>query len=65
MIIAAPDVPSDKVVQTHVTHVDLFPTALECLGAVNEDENLPGYSLWKIANTSDFDRIAFSEYHAL
>ena len=30
---AGPDVPKGKVVQTPVSFVDCFPTALECVGA--------------------------------
>ena len=32
MIMAGPDVPEGKVVQTPVSLVDCFPTALECVG---------------------------------
>ena len=65
MIMAGPDVPEGKVVQTPVSLVDCFPTALECVGAALIDEDLPGRSLWQIAQEDDQERTVFSEYHAL
>jgi len=67
MIMAGPDIPKDKVVQTPVSIVDLFPTILECTGVSThkDDEDLPGSSLLEIANVEDNpDRVVFSEYHA-
>ena len=64
MIAAGPDVPEGKVVQTPVSLVDCFPTALECVGAALIDEDLPGRSLWQIAQEDDQERTVFSEYHA-
>ncbi len=65
MIAAGPDVPEGKVVQTPVSLVDCFPTALECVGAKLIDEDLPGRSLWQITQEDDQERTVFSEYHAL
>ena len=65
MIMAGPDVPEGKVVKTPVSLIDSFPTALECLGAKQVDEDLPGRSLWRIAQEDDRERTVFSEYHAL
>ena len=65
MIMAGPDVPEGKVVQTPVSLVDCFPTALECVGTALIDEDLPGRSLWQIAQEDDQERTVFSEYHAL
>ena len=65
IIMAGPDVPAGKVVQTPVSLVDCFPTALECVGAALIDEDLPGRSLWQIAQEDDQERTVFSEYHAL
>ena len=63
---AGPDVSEgSKVVQTPVSLVDCFPTALECVGAERVDEDLPGRSLWQIAQEDDRERTVFSEYHAL
>ena len=65
MIMAGPEVPEGKVVQTPVSLVDCFPTALECVGAELAGEGLPGRSLWQIAQEDDHERTVFSEYHAL
>ncbi|MEE3234635.1 MAG: sulfatase-like hydrolase/transferase [Candidatus Latescibacterota bacterium] len=65
LIMAGPDVPSNKVVQTPVSLVDIFPTALDCVGAKFVDNDLPGDSLLKIANSSNIERTVLSEYHAL
>jgi len=65
LILAGPDVPEATGVQTPVSLVDTFPTALECVGAEEIDEDLPGRSLWQIAQEEDQERTVFSEYHAL
>ncbi len=66
MIVAGPDVPTGKVVQTPVSLVDCFPTVLEATGVEPhpEDATLPGESLWQIANGPERERVVFSEYHA-
>ncbi len=67
LIVAGPDVPSGKVVRTNATLLDSFPTIVEGVGASlqSEDADLPGESLWTLANAPDRDRIVFSEYHAI
>jgi choline-sulfatase len=67
MILAGPDVPQGKVVETPVSLVDSYPTVLEAVGASFDAEagSLPGQSLWQIARADDVDRTVFSEYHAL
>ena len=60
LIMAGPDVPSNKVVQTPVSLVDIFPTALDCVGAKFVDNDLPGDSLLKIANSSNIERTVLS-----
>jgi choline-sulfatase len=65
-VMAGPDVPQGKEVNTPITLVDCFPTILEAVGATPpEADDLPGESLWGLAQESDQNRIAFSEYHAL
>jgi choline-sulfatase len=66
-ITAGPDVPVGKVCKTPVSLVDIFPTAIECVGATmtETDSDLPGDSVWSIANAPDQDRTVFSEYHAV
>jgi choline-sulfatase len=66
-IMAGPDIPQGKVVNTPVSLVDCFPTILEAVGAsfTPEDHGLPGQSLWSIAQEPDRERTVFSEYHAV
>jgi len=66
MVVAGPDVPAGKVVQTPVSLVDCFPTILEAVGAEShpDDAGLPGESLWQIAAGPERERVVFSEYHA-
>ena len=66
-IIAGADVPKNKVVETPISLVDCFPSIIEAVGGhlVEEDVDLPGKSIWEIAQTSNQDRFAFSEYHAV
>ncbi len=65
LILAGPDVPRGRVVDTPVSLVDCFPTVLECAGAAPGPQRLPGRSLWQIAQSDDADRTVFSEYHAV
>lgn len=66
-IAAGPDVPQGAVVNTPISLIDIFPTALECVGAApsDEDADLLGQSVWQIANAPDRERFVFSEYHAV
>ncbi len=66
-IMAGPDVPASKVVDTPVSLVDCHPTILEALGCPPPDDGVmrPGESLWAIANEADRDRTVFGEYHAI
>ena len=66
MIVAGPDVPAGKAVQTPVSLVDCFPSVLEAMGVEPqpEDAALPGESLWRIAGEPTRERVVFSEYHA-
>ncbi|MAS38002.1 MAG: sulfatase [Anaerolineaceae bacterium] len=67
LIIAGPDVPAAKVVRTPVSLVDCHPTILEAVGCppAEADADLPGQSLWQIAQADDTDRVVLSEYHAV
>ena len=67
LIMAGPDVPAGKVVDTPVSLVDCHPTALAALGCPPhpDDADLPGESLWEIASEPDRDRTVFAEYHAI
>ena len=66
VLVAGPDVPRGKVSQTPVSAVDGFPAIVEAVGAklAREDADLPGESLFRLANEPDRDRTIFAEYHA-
>lgn len=64
-IMAGPQVPVGKVVETPVSLVDCFPSVLEAVGATPVDGDLPGGSLWEIARAAARERTVFSEYHAV
>lgn len=66
-IMSGPDVPRGKVVGTPISLVDCYPTALAAVGCPPSpaDQNLPGESLWRIAQEADRDRVIFAEYHAV
>ncbi|MBT3361343.1 MAG: sulfatase-like hydrolase/transferase [Rhodospirillales bacterium] len=66
-IMSGPDIPVGHTVDTLVTLVDFYQTALDCCGLplTDTEENiLPGHSLFRIIDGELPDRIAFSEYHA-
>jgi choline-sulfatase len=67
LIVAGPDVPAGKLVNTNAMLVDVFPSIVEAVGAelAPEDTTLPGESLFRLARESDRPRTAFSEYHAI
>ncbi len=67
LIIRGPDVPAGNTVKTPVSLLDTFQTVIESVGADYDetDYDLPGESLWSIAEMEDQDRIVFSEYHAV
>lgn len=67
LIVAGPDVPAGKLVNTNAMLVDVFPSIVEAVGAgfTPEDADLPGESLFRLAQEADKPRTAFSEYHAI
>jgi choline-sulfatase len=65
MIVAGEGVPVGKLSATPTSLVDAYPTVLDGAGLSAEVDDVPGHSLFDLANASDDrDRIAFSEYHA-
>jgi choline-sulfatase len=66
MIFVGSDVPKNAVCDTPVTLVDLFPTILEGVGELPhlDDQDLPGESLFAIANGAKRNANILSEYHA-
>ena len=65
LIVQGPDVPSNRLVQTPVSLVDLQPTFIEFAGESEtpEDSGLPGVSLSTLWDDPDPERPVFSEYH--
>src|SRR5258707_12790873 len=65
LIVSGPDIPGHAVVSQLASHVDLFPTVIECVGArlMETDADLPGRSLLDAIRRPDTSRIAFAEYH--
>ncbi|MES3707454.1 sulfatase-like hydrolase/transferase [Pseudomonas putida] len=67
MIVAGPDLPKGKVVDTPVSLVDCFPTIVDAVGGQLDvvDTDLPGRSLLDFAHADEVqERWVFSEYHA-
>jgi choline-sulfatase len=66
LIMAGPDIPQGKVVDTPVSLVDGFPTILQAVGATPDagDADLPGTSLIDIARGAAPQRTVLSQYHA-
>lgn len=67
LIISGPGVPEGVVVDQPVSHVDCFPTILNCSGVPFESVNdgHPGVDLIELANGAKPDRTVLSEYHAM
>ena len=67
LILAGPDVPSGKTVQTPTTLVDAFPSIIEATGLSRhaDDRDLPGHSLWSLAKGATPERTVLCEYHAV
>jgi choline-sulfatase len=67
LLLAGPDVPVGRRVETPVSLVDLYPTLLEAFGIplTETERDFPGRSLWNICHEPDQDRTVFNEYHAV
>ncbi len=65
LILAGPDVPEGKIVDTPASLVDCHPTILEALGHTSTaaEQSLPGVSLFDLANGDRPQRTVLSEYH--
>ncbi len=66
LIMAGPGIEAGRRVETLASLVDCHPTITDCVGAARhpDDADLPGRSLFEIADGADPDRAVFSEYHA-
>ena len=62
-IMAGPDIPQNKVVNTPISLVDCYPTICEAFD-LPTNNNYPGQSLFQVAQEPDQHRYIFSEYHA-
>lgn len=67
LICAGPSFPQGRVIDTPVSHVDVYPTILASAGesfdALKDDR--PGISLMELANGAVPDRNVLSEYHGM
>lgn len=66
MILAGPDIPEGKTVDTPTQLLDVFPTILQATGVNprDEDQDLPGQSLIELANSTQTDRLILSQQHS-
>jgi choline-sulfatase len=66
-ILSGPDVPKGTLCNDVISLVDCYQTILEAVGVEEtpEESDLPGTSLWPLAQGESQDRIALSEYHAV
>jgi choline-sulfatase len=66
LIVAGPGIPRGRTSTSFASLVDAFPSVLECTGvpAGPADADLPGRSLWRLAEHDDRGRTIFAEYHA-
>ena len=66
LIIAGPDIPTGRVIDTPVSHIDCAPTILEAVGEPPcvGGRQLPGASLFDVASGTEPMRPVISEYHA-
>ena len=67
LLMAGPDVPAGRVIETPVSHIDCAPTILEAVGEPPRvgDRDLPGASLFALAGDAAPSRPVISEYHAI
>lgn len=63
MILAGPGVPEGTVRSAPVSHIDVFPTVLECVGVGGDTGQ--GVSLFRLAAGEAPKRHVLSEYHAM
>ncbi|MCZ6872343.1 MAG: sulfatase-like hydrolase/transferase, partial [bacterium] len=66
LIMAGADVPQGQRCTTPVSLIDCFPSILQCVGAQPhpDDADLPGHSLFAMAQGEVPERTILSEYHA-
>lgn len=67
LIIAGPDIPAGRTCTTPVSHVDVYPFLMDCVGEHGADmyDRHPGVSLLRIAEGYEPERNVLSEYHGM
>jgi choline-sulfatase len=67
LILCGPGVPQGVVHAGPVSHVDIYPTIMQCVGheQADTDSGHAGTSLLEIASGTASDRTVLSEYHAM
>jgi choline-sulfatase len=68
LIISGAGIDPEATVDTHVSHVDVYPFIMECVGERDEHSvtpEHPGISLSEFAAGNRPERIVLSEYHAM
>ena len=65
LILSGPDVAPGTICPAPVSHVDLFPFFLECVGASDPAYDGHGLSPLAVAAGAQPDRAVLSEYHAI
>jgi choline-sulfatase len=67
LIIAGPDIPAGRVVDTPASHVDVYPYILEATGEAQSEllEGFPGVSLGRLAGGEQPERNVLVEYHGM
>lgn len=65
LLVSGPGIQSGATIDQITSHVDLFPTIVESVGAhlSSEDADLPGVSLWPALEGHETKRVGFAEYH--
>lgn len=67
LIIAGTDIPASNVIETPVSHVDVYPFVLDAVGELDPQlrEGFPGTSLFDLAKGEQPDRNVMVEYHGM
>ena len=67
LIMAGPDIPINRVVDTPISHVDVYPFILDAVGnrELGLREGYPGVSLFDIAEGGTPNRNVLVEYHGM
>jgi len=63
MLVQGPDIPKAKTIETLASLVDIYPTVLQAVDAVDDEIDRPGLSLRSLIDGAGTDRGVLSEYH--